>query len=117
MMEKKKSEWTQKHTHVAFSREVNGSWTQERQLETDWVSTDRCQQCRKEGSEDHRLYECVAHKNTPELPRNGLRKRAHSEAIRQTTRTCMRRHRTPQRKASKSEHFGGTRKTYKLLDW
>ena len=53
-------ESTQKQKHMAFPWVVNGSCTQRRQLEMDWVNHDGCLLCGKEGSEYHRLFECVA---------------------------------------------------------
>ena len=58
--------WTQMHKDIVSSCVVNGALTQRRQIERDWVSNDRCQQCDKDGGEHYRLCECVA----LELPRD-----------------------------------------------
>ena len=40
-------EWTHKHNYMFFSLVVNGSWTQDRQLEMDWLRVSNAERKRK----------------------------------------------------------------------
>ena len=85
-----------------------GAWAQKRQQEMDSVGSVRCFQCRMEGSEYHRLYECEARtRRRLKLPRGisthqqqtltsngrmvwGQDPQSHSEAVRKERRSVGR---------------------------